>query len=320
MIHVKTRRMTTMVLGATLLAAPGVALAEGGIEFKAPMVYPEGVAYNPATNEFFVSSMRKGVVGAVKADGTYREFAKDPLLISSVGLHVDAARGRLLVCVSDPGVSLKTSPKTQKKLARLMAFDLKTGKRKAKVELNTLVEGQHFCNDMAVDAEGNVYVTDSFSPVIYRVDPAFKAVVFVKDDRFKGEGFNLNGIAHHKDGFLIAGKSSDGTLWKISERDPTKIEAIQVPEKFPNSDGLVFTTDGDLIVVQNADARVSRLKSTDGWKTAKVDKTLATEKNFPTTAVEAGGQIYVTMSRLNELSADPKAATAESFTLMHAAF
>src|SRR6185295_18604680 len=114
------------------LAAPPPAAAAppAGIEFKAPAQYPEGIAFNPKTNEFFVSSMRHGTVGAVKADGTYREFAKDPLLVSAVGLHADPDRNRLLVCVSDPGVSLKTSPKTQKKLARLMAFDLKTGKRK----------------------------------------------------------------------------------------------------------------------------------------------------------------------------------------------
>lgn len=315
MIQVKT-----MILGAALVAAPGVAAA-GGIEYKAPLAYPEGIAHNAKTGDFFVSSMRKGTVGVVKADGKYREFAKDPLLISSVGMHVDAERGRLLVCVSDPGVSLKTSPKTQKKLARLMAFDLKTGKRKNTVDLNSVGgDGEHFCNDMAVDADGNVYVTDSFSPVVYRVDAAFKPSVFVKDDRFKGVGFGLNGIAHHKDGFLIVAKSSDGTLWKLSEKDPTKLEEIKLSEKLPDADGLVMTEAGDLVVVQNAAARVVRVKSTDGWKTAKVDKVVTTDKAFPTTAVEADGKIYVNLSHLNELFADPKKANADGFTLMEVAF
>ena len=82
--------------------------------------------------------MRHGTVGAVKADGTYREFAKDPLLVSAVGMHADPERNRLLVCVSDPGVSMVTSPKTQKKIARLLSFDLTTGKRIHVVELEKL--------------------------------------------------------------------------------------------------------------------------------------------------------------------------------------
>src|SRR5204863_7937870 len=158
--------------------------------------------------EFLVSSMHKGTIGAVKLDGKYREFIKDPLLISSVGLHVDAERNRLLACVSDPGPSVKTSPKTQRKLARLLAFDLATGKRLKAVELGPLAEGDHFCNDLAIDEAGNVFVTDSMSPFVYKVDPAYKASVFVRNDLFQGIGFNLNGIVHHKDGFLIVAKSN----------------------------------------------------------------------------------------------------------------
>ncbi|HET6150102.1 MAG TPA: gluconolaconase [Polyangia bacterium] len=299
-------------------AAPPPTPAPTGIEFKAPAQYPEGIAFNPKTNEFFVSSMRLGVVGAVKADGTFREFAKDPLLVSVVGMHADPARDRLLVCVSDPGVSVKTSPRTQKKIARLVAFDLATGKRKHVVELDKLAEGQHFCNDLTIDDQGNVYVTDSFTPVIYRVDSKYKASVFLKSDTFKGEGFNLNGIVHHAGDYLLVAKYNDGTIWKVDEKDPKKIEQVAIPEKLPNADGLILTGDGELVVAQNGDVnRVVRLKSTDGFKTAKVDKVIATSKDFPTTlVVGAGGKLYVMMSRLGELFADPAKAKSETFTLM----
>src|SRR5882757_1790347 len=112
-IRIAFLSLAASTFGTAALAAPPAApSASVGIEFKAPTAYPEGIAFNPKTNEFFVSSMRHGTVGAVKADGTYREFAKDPLLVSAVGMHADPERNRLLVCVSDPGVSLKTSPKT----------------------------------------------------------------------------------------------------------------------------------------------------------------------------------------------------------------
>jgi len=309
---------TTKVALALALLAP-VPVFAAGIEFKAPTQYPEGIAYSEKTNEFFVSSMRHGTVGVVK-DGKYKAFAKDGQLISSVGLHADPERGRLLVCVSDPGVSEKTSPKTQKKLARLMAFDLKTGKRKSSVDLNTVgPEGEHFCNDIAIDADGNAYVTDSFSPVIYKVDPAFKASVFLKDDKFKGQGFGLNGIVHHKDGFLIVAKSDDGTLWKVNEKGAPAAEAIKT-DKLVNADGLVLSPTGDLIVIQNENHQATRLKSTDGWKTAKADKPAALDAAFPTTAVYAGDKLYVDLSHLNELFADPKKAKTDTFTLTEVQF
>jgi sugar lactone lactonase YvrE len=305
--------------GAAQAAPP----ASANIDFKAPTAYPEGIAFNPKTNEFFVSSMRHGTVGAVKADGTYREFAKDPLLLSAVGLHADPDRNRLLVCGSDAGVSMVTSPKTQKKIAHLLSFDLTTGKRTHVVELEKLsAEGQHFCNDMTIDDKGNVFVTDSFSPIIYRVDPSYKAKVFLKNDTFKGEGFNLNGIVHHAGDYLLVAKYNDGTIWKIDEKDPKKMEQVAISEKLPNADGMLLTGDGELVVVQNGDVnRVVRLKSTDGFKTAKVDKVVSTTKDFPTTVVAGvGGKLYVMMSRLGELFADPAKAKSDSFTLMELKF
>src|ERR1041384_7736902 len=223
------------------VAGPPVGSPPAGITVKAPVVYPEGVAYNEKTGDFFVGSMRKGTIGTFKADGKYREFAKDPLLVSSVGLHADPERGRLLACVSDPGVSVKTSPKTYRKLARVMSFDLKSGRRLKTVDLQGLGAGDHFCNDLAIDGDGNVYVTDSFIPFIYKVDPAFKASVFVHSDLFQGDGFNLNGIVHHKDGYLIVAKSSDGSLWKLDEKTIGRIEDIKLSEPLTNADGLLLT-------------------------------------------------------------------------------
>jgi sugar lactone lactonase YvrE len=153
------------------------------------------------------------------------------------------------------------------------------------------------------------------------VDVAFKASVYLKDDKLKGQGFGLNGIAHHKDGFLIVAKSDDGSLWKLSEKGAPVAEEIKLSEKLPNADGLVASAAGDLIVIQNGEThRAVRLRSTDGWKTAKVDKVVPLEAAFPTTAVFAGEKLYVDLSHLNELFADPKKAKTDTFTLTEVAF
>ena len=127
---------------------------------------------------------------------------------------------------------------------------------------------------------------------------------------------------HHSGDYLLVAKYNDGTIWKIDEKDPKKMEQVAIAEKLPNADGMLLTGDGELVVVQNGDVnRVVRLKSTDGFKTAKVEKVVQTTKDFPTTVVAGvGGKLYVMMSRLGELFADPAKAKSDSFTLMELKF
>jgi hypothetical protein len=49
-------------------------------------------------------------------------------------------------------------------------------------------------NDLTFDTAGNIYITDSFSPVIYKVDTDYKVSILIQDPAFAGEGFNLNRI------------------------------------------------------------------------------------------------------------------------------
>jgi hypothetical protein len=49
---------------------------------KADMIYPEGIAFNEITSDFYISSLRKGTIGAVNQAGVYSEFANDNDLVS----------------------------------------------------------------------------------------------------------------------------------------------------------------------------------------------------------------------------------------------
>ena len=123
------------------------------VSFKKMALYPESVEYDAQRKSFLVTSLREGVVGAVKDDGTYSVIAQDPNMISAVGIRIDAARDRLFVCNSDPGVSIHTNPKTQLKLAGLAVFQLSTGYL---IKYLNLAEG----------IEGHIFVTISPSPVM----------------------------------------------------------------------------------------------------------------------------------------------------------
>lgn len=287
------------------------------ISFTKPSLYPEGVDYDAANNRFLVTSLHEGTVGTVTPDGTYTQLFQNPKMVSAIGLRIDAKRDRVLVCNSDPGVSLHTTKETQGKLAGLAAFKLSTGELIKYVDLGGLANGGgHFCNDIAVDNDGNIYATDSFSPIIYKVDSNYNASIFVQDKTFEGQGFNLNGIVVNN-GYVIAAKDNDGTLFKFPVDDPAKFVQIKVDQKMPGADGLVLKSDGSLLVIANGNTnKVFRLTSDDDWNSAKVTGSVDTGNVFSTTGVEINGADYILDARLNVLF-NPKSENQVDTFVIH---
>jgi sugar lactone lactonase YvrE len=319
-----SRKLLAGVAAITLLAATtsfaaGPAAqdpAQRSIGFSADTAYPESVTWSARQNRFFVSSVRHGTVGTVTLDGKYTPFISDEKLVSTVGLLVDDARNTLWVTNSDPGAGDRTTPATQGKLAGIAAYDATTGARRAYYDLGRLSDGSHFANDVALDADGNAYVTDSFAPVIYRIDTAGKAAIFAQSPLFKdSEGFNLNGIAYHKDGYLLVGKYNSGDLFRVNLADPAKIERVKLPEPLKGVDGFNLADPEHLVVVLNLGAdKTIELTSTDGWKSAKFVREVNSVTSMPTAATRAGTDIWILNSRLDTLF-DAKAAKVSDYLL-----
>lgn len=185
------------------------------IKFATPGLYPEGVTFNSKTDLFYVSSVRTAAIGSVDMKGNYKPFFEDNSLKSTYGLKIDPTTNRLWACVSDANYSAFSDSITHKKTGRIIAIDLASGKKVQDIDLAGLVTGNHFINDLAFDLQGNIYATDSFSPVIYKIDKTGKASIFSKSDWFKSEDIGLNGIAFHKDGYLLVNNNSRGALFKI---------------------------------------------------------------------------------------------------------
>ena len=78
------------------------------IPFKSNELYPEGITYSKKQDAFFVSSLHYGKIGKVTRKGVYTEFINDKDLISTIGIRANEKANLLYVCVSDPGVSVKT--------------------------------------------------------------------------------------------------------------------------------------------------------------------------------------------------------------------
>jgi len=294
--------LTTVLLALALnpTGAGGQQLPDT-VRIQETGLHPEGVEWDAERNRFLVSSVTRGTVTAVRDDGTHTTLVEDPDVKAAIGVHIDAGRGRVLVASSHLEATRGEGPG----YARLGVYDLESGERIHMVELGALhPEGRHFANDMTVGPDGTVYVTDSFSPVIYRVTADGEASIFLEDERLGGDGFGLNGIDYHPDGYLLAAMAGRRALYRIPVEAPSRLHRVELPEPF-SADGLTLREDGALVAVAitgSGEARRSEallLRSGDGWETARI----ADRAPAPggTTAAVRDGAVYVVDPRFGEM-------------------
>lgn len=301
---------STAALSPALAGGDGLCFWNEGVRFvpvPSEALYPEGIERHPSTGEFLLGSIRKGKVVAVSVDGEVRTLVEDERLRSVVGIRVDAARGRLLVNNADYGVAERSRPSDRFSTVGLGIYDLESGSPIRYVDLAGLRQDEkRFVNDVAVDKDGNAYVTDSLAAAIYKVTPAGDASVFLADERFRGEGFNLNGIQFHEDGYLLVAKKSDGSLFKVPVDNPAAFGEVRLPRPLIGTDGLLLARPNELVAVTNlasgvASNTVFKLTSDDGWVSARIDAAFETGDVYPTTATINDGRVYVSYGRLNTL-------------------
>jgi sugar lactone lactonase YvrE len=281
-----------------------------------PALYPETIEYDRHRDTFLVSSFREGAIFAVDRQGKARPLVNDARLCSVLGIAVDSERGRLWAVNSDFASSLKPSAAGPKHLAAVGVYDLTTGKALDYIDLSALSSGPHLLNGIALDSNGSAYVTDSFSPNIYKIDAHGHASLFLTDPRFTGEGINLNGLVVHPDGYLLVIKKSDGALFKVPLAKPSAFSKVELDTQLIGGDGVLLAGTENLVVIANqvpgtASNAAFSLSSDDGWASARLRAKQSLGDVYPTTAVVRDGALYVIHSRLNELIQAPPERKAE---------
>ena len=297
-------------------AAPRAQLKSGAspLRIAAPALYPETLALNPQTNQFLLSSLREGVVVEVGLDGQAKQLVTDPRLTSILGIAVDAASKRLLVTNSDLGAGPRHSARGPKKEAGVGVYELASGRALQYVDLAGLLpEAEHLINGIALDSRGNAYLSDSLSPVIYKLEPGGKASIFLQSDEFRGAGINLNGLVVHPRGFLLVVKKSSGALYRVPLADPQRFARVQVPISFVGGDGLQLVADEQLVLIANktpaaAPQAAFVLESSDDWASAKVVETRVLGDVYPTSCAVRDGKLYALSSHLDEWLGAPEGA------------
>ena len=270
------------------------------INFVAERLYPEGIAYSSRLAKFLVTSIPLGKIGTVDTDGRYEDLLTAPELIAGIGMKV--VGDRVFVCNSDQGRSVRSTPATTRQTAELLVFNLNTRQLERRTDLDDLLPAAepNFANDVTLAPDGTAYVTDSFSPVIYKVAPDGTASVLVRDNvRFFNPGFGLNGIAYNSGGYLIVANTGQGKLYKVDLQNGNAVSEVVITNALTlPGDGLTFLN-GDLYVVTGG-SRVAQVRSADNFLTASVIKFDATGYLGATTSVVVNSQIYTLNARIGQ--------------------
>lgn len=281
---------------------------EQAMQVSKPALFPEDIKYNTNTGRFILGSFREGAVYELDQQGRPQLLVQDDKLVSVLGVQIDPARNRLYVATANLGASVKQADAdTIKKLAGLGIYNLSTGKAVQFIDLGRLLPNKpHLANGITVDIVGNVYVTDSFSPVIYRVTADGEASIFHTDEAFKGQGIGLNGLVYHPDGYLIVAKKDDGRLFKVPTDKPETMSEIKLPQPLIGIDGVTLVNQQEIVVTANRASGVNTnasfaLFSSNQWKTATITGTHQYGDVYPTATVVRKGKIYGMYSKIGDL-------------------
>jgi len=304
--------LLSLMVGSILSTSP---FASDKIIITNESLYPEGISYDAHRKLFYVSSVARGEIWQVNQKGESELFAKNNGFPSTIGIQVDAHRNRLIVCIADPGVGGNSKAKSVGKLAGIAIYDLISKKELAYHNLVPFNSSKrHFANDIATDVKGNIYITDSFSPIIYKIDTHGRVEVFASYPKWEvTEGkFGLNGIVYHPGGFLMVSHYDSGKLFKIDVNNPENIKELMHNKpskkwKITGLDGLLLRNNKTIVAV-NVDPSgrengnvVYRLLSNDGWDSFEISAVMPTSNTYPTTLTNTGDGLFVLHSNLLEL-------------------
>jgi sugar lactone lactonase YvrE len=183
--------------------------------------FPESIT-SKSDGTLYVGRLGDGGIVRIKPHTHENAILVQPGALGSrsiLGVFADEASNTLWACSNDLS-ALGAPAKGSDTASALKAFDLRTGNGKRSVSL----PGTHpFCNDIAVDAKGSIYVTDSANPTILKLSPgATTFEVFAQDSAFsppQSGGAGLDGIAFGSDGNLYVTAYTAGELLRVEVKD-----------------------------------------------------------------------------------------------------
>ena len=204
-----------------------------------PKLIPEGIAYDPKQERFFIGSVAQKKIVSANRKGEVKDFSKpEDNLDCVLGLFVDSAQA-LLYAVSTNGFLDEVQKQRRNSV---VCYDLKNGLRVNRYD----APDANQLNDLTIAADGTIYATDSASGTLFRKMPAEKTLT-----PFGGKGAlpGANGITLGADGKLYVAISTGIARIDRSTGAPTRLPQ---PDTVVTGgcDGLYWHK-GDLVGIQN---------------------------------------------------------------------
>jgi len=263
-------------------------------ELPGERAFPEGVAYDPSSEDFFVGSSESGTIyrsnigeGPKEAE-VFLEGRTDGRNVV-YGMKVDE-QGRLFVAGGGTG----------------RAFVYDTGSGALIKAFDTAPTGETLMNDVTVTQDA-AYFTDSFRPTLFRVPLSPGGVGDIEPWLDFGEtpvqyrgGFNLNGIAATADGrYLITVQFNTGKLYRIDTETEEITEVDLGGKKLGTGDGLLLEG-RTLYVVRESPAQIVPVALSEDLAIGQVGEAFSDPSlRFPTTIARYEDRLLVVNSQLN---------------------
>ena len=210
-------------------------------------LHPEGVIYLDKHKLWLASSIRLKKIVAFDNKGICSDwFIDTPYSVFS--LRTDASQRYLWVtCSAMP--EMKNFTEAVDGRNEILKIDIKT----RRLVKRYIADGKHVFGDIAIAKNGDVYISDSVEPIIYKIQkdkaPHEKIVVW-KD--LKGKAFNLQGLTFNPDESKLFIADYLNGIMVITMKDDFKTSWLTIPEGATKkgTDGLVFYKN-NLIAIQN---------------------------------------------------------------------
>ena len=209
-----------------------------------PLAHCESVAYNPGSNLVYVSVM----AGSEKGDGS----------IAILNLEGDIENPRFITGLNDPkGIAIKDNKLYVSDVDVLVEVDLKLGKILKRYEGN----GAKSLNDVAIDRNGNVYVSDMGSSSIYKLGPDKNFVKWLTSPQLE----TPNGLLAVDNSLYVVGWASPATQESDSPKGGMMKINISTKE-------ITKVTPGDLANLDGLQKYDEKSFLVSGWNTGEIFK------------------------------------------------
>ena len=270
-------------------------VSPSSVAFEVPEreLLTEGIAYDPKTEAFYVSSVRRGQILRVDKGGAVTRLAPDePAHWAALGLRVDAKRQALWAASTSMPQTTGHVPADSGR-SGVLRYDLRTGKLAKRYDVPA-DSTPHALGDLIVTRAGDVYATDSRAPVLWRIPAKGDTLErFLESPLF----LSAQGLALTPDErTLYVADYARGLLRvDLQARTVTPLEAADSVLPL-GIDGL-YWRDGKLIGIQNGvqPHRVSRFtlsKAGDRVIRGEILERAHPRYNEPTLGVLVGDALY----------------------------